>query len=451
MKLLMISLGCDKNLTNTEEMMGLLDKEGYSFTDDEEEAEVIVVNTCCFIGDAKEESVNTILQMAEYKEENGGKCKILAVCGCLAQRYSDEIQKEIPEVDIVIGTSAYEEIVTAINNQRGIYLKDIGYLPDTQTHRLITTGGHYAYLKIAEGCNKHCTYCIIPSLRGTYRSVPMDKLIEEAKHLADNGVKELILVAQETTLYGVDLYGEKKLPELLYKLNEIDNLSWIRILYAYPEEITDELIDAISKCDKVCNYIDMPIQSGADAVLKRMGRLTNTERIRETVSKLRKQIPDVCIRTTFITGFPGETDEDHEETMQFVNDLEFDRVGVFTYSREEDTPAAGLENQIEEEIKEERRADIMELQQEIVFEKNEAMKGKLLKAFVEGRVTDTQDSDFAEDEYDGYIYVARTYMDAPSVDGFIFIQTNRELISGDIVNVRVTGANEYDLIGEIAD
>ena len=447
MKLLMISLGCDKNLTNTEEMMGLFDKEGYVFTDDEEEAEVIVVNTCCFIGDAKEESVNTILQMAEHKQSNGGNCKVLAVCGCLAQRYASEIRKEIEEVDVVVGTSAYEDIVNAINgaicnnatNADGIYLKDISYLPQVKANRLVTTGGHYAYLKIAEGCNKHCTYCIIPSLRGTYRSVPMEKLIEEAKTLAAGGVKELILVAQETTLYGVDLYGEKKLPELLSKLNEIDGLSWIRLLYAYPEEITDEIIEAIAVNDKVCNYIDMPIQSGSDNILKKMGRATTTEKIKSTVDRLRNRIPDICIRTTFISGFPGETEEDQENTMEFINELEFDRLGVFPYSREEDTPAADFENQVDEEIKCLRRDEIMELQQEIVFEKNELLKGKILDAFIEGKV--------AEDD----VHVARTYMDAPGVDGYIFINTERSFMSGDLVKVKVTGFNEYDLVGELID
>ena len=445
MKLLMISLGCDKNLTNTEEMMGLFDKEGYSFTDNEEEAEIIVINTCCFIGDAKEESVNTILQMAEYKHTNGGKCRVLAVCGCLAQRYASEIREEISEVDVVVGTSAYEDIVKAIENVLnsqngdGIYLKDIGYLPNVKTERLVTTGGHYAYLKIAEGCDKHCTYCIIPRLRGTYRSVPMERIIEEARSLASKGVKELILVAQETTLYGVDLYGEKKLPELLAKLNEIEDISWIRLLYAYPEEITDEIIEAIAVNDKVCKYIDMPVQSGTDSVLKRMGRLTTAEDIKNTVEKLRNRIPDICIRTTLISGFPGETEEDHEETMQFVNDVEFDRLGVFPYSREEDTPAASLEEQIDEEVKASRRDEIMELQQEIVFEKNEALVGKVLTAFVEGKVSDDD------------AYVARTYMDAPGVDGYIFIQTERSLMSGDIVEVKVTSAYEYDLIGELVD
>ena len=452
MKLLMVSLGCDKNLTNTEEMMGLLDKEGYSFTDDEEEAEIIVINTCCFIGDAKEESVNTILQMAEHKQSNGGNCKVLAVCGCLAQRYASEIREEIEEVDVVIGTSAYEDIVSAINtvldNNKtdsdsneadGIYLRDTNYLPDVKAKRLVTTGGHYAYLKIAEGCNKHCTYCIIPKLRGSYRSVPMEKLIEEAKSLALGGVKELILVAQETTVYGVDLYGEKKLPELLNKLNEIDGISWIRLLYAYPEEITDEIIEAIAVNDKVCNYIDMPVQSGSDSVLKKMGRHTTAEDISEIVAKLRTRIPDICIRTTLISGFPGETEKEHEETVNFVDKMQFNRLGVFTYSAEEDTPAFSFENQVDESIKEERKEELMLLQQDIVFDENESLIGLELEAFIEGQVAG-QD-----------VYVARTYRDAPGIDSFVFIETTRSLMSGDIVKVIITGANEYDLIGELAD
>ena len=445
MKLLMISLGCDKNLTNTEEMMGLFASKGYSFTDDEEEAEVIVVNTCCFIGDAKEESVNTILQMAEHKVSKGGKCKVLAVSGCLAQRYASEIREEIEEVDVVVGTSAYEDICDAIDKALadeslgGVYLKDISYLPDVKTRRLVTTGGHYAYLKIAEGCDKHCTYCIIPKLRGSFRSVPMENLIKEAKALAADGVKEIILVAQETTLYGVDLYGEKKLPELLGKLNEIEGISWIRLLYAYPEEITDEVIEAIAINEKVCHYIDMPIQSGSDSILKKMGRRTTTKDICKIVTKLRDRIPDICIRTTLITGFPGETEADHNDTLDFIDEMQFERLGAFTYSPEEDTPAFTLPDQVDEEVKLERKEEIMYMQQELVFFNNEQMVGKELEAFVEGQVAG-QDA-----------YVARTYMDAPGVDSYVFIDTTRSLMSGDIVKVRITGANEYDLIGELAD
>lgn len=444
MKLLMISLGCDKNLTNTEEMMGLFAKEGYTFTDDENEAEIIVINTCCFIGDAKEESINTILEMANFKTSNGGKCKVLAVCGCLAQRYAAEIKEEISEVDVIVGTSAYEDITKAIKNAldkkgESIYIKDICHLPVVESERILTTGGHYAYLKIAEGCNKHCTYCIIPKLRGTYRSVPMENLIKEAKALSLKGVKELILVAQETTLYGVDLYGEKKLPELLKELNAIEGIKWIRLLYAYPEEITDEIIDAIKENEKVCNYIDMPIQSGSDEILKRMGRKTSVSDIKNTVRKLREKIPDICIRTTIITGFPGETDDNHEETLDFIDEMEFDRLGVFTYSREEDTPAYSFSDQIDDETSNKRKEEIMLLQQDIVFNKNEEMLSKEIYAFVEGKISDDD------------VYVARTYMDAPTVDSFVFIETDRSLMSGDFVKVRITDANEYDLIGVIVD
>lgn len=449
MKLLMISLGCDKNLVDSENMMGLIASKGFEFTDDEEEADVIVVNTCCFIGDAKEESVETILQMAENKVEKGGNCKALIVSGCLAQRYFEEIKIEIPEVDAIIGTNSTDKIMDAIegalnknlnkNNSDCMFIEKLSGLPTFTTNRLVTTGGHYAYLKIAEGCDKHCTYCIIPKLRGAYRSVPMELLIDEATRLSMEGVKELILVAQETTLYGVDLYGEKSLPKLLERLSEIDNIKWIRILYAYPEEITDDLIDTIAKLPKVCNYIDMPIQHASDKILKTMGRLTTKKDIEDIVNRLRNKIPDIAIRTTLITGFPTETEEDHEEMMQFVNDCEFDRLGVFTYSLEEETPAANLDGQIDEAVKAERRNAVMELQQEIVFEKNEEMTGRELSVFIEGKLP--------EDD----IYVGRTYMDAPGVDGFIFIKATRELMSGDIVLARVTGANDYDLTGEMID
>lgn len=444
MKLLMVSLGCDKNLVDSEVMMGALLDEGYQFTDDEEEAEIIIVNTCCFIGDAKEESVNTLLEMAEYKTDKGGRCRALIVCGCLAERYFDEIQEEIPEVDAVIGTSAIDSIVTTLKSvlekgEKPVIKESLDRLPILDSKRLVTTGGYYAYLKIAEGCDKHCTYCIIPKLRGKYRSYPMEQLLKEAKELAKSGVRELILVAQETTLYGIDLFGKKSLPMLINKLSEIEGIEWIRILYAYPEEIDDELIEEIATNPKVCHYIDMPVQSGSNDVLKMMGRLTNRADIIETVNKLRKRIPDICIRTTLISGFPGETKKDHNDTLELVNMLEFDRLGVFTYSREEDTPAAIFENQVDEELKESRRAEIMELQQEIAFEKAEAMIGKELTVFIEGRIIEDN------------AYVGRTYMDAPSVDGMIFIKTDRELMSGDMVKAKVINANEYDLIGELIE
>lgn len=441
MKVLFISLGCDKNLVDSEMMIGMLAENGYEFTDNETEAEAVVVNTCCFINDAKEESVNTILEMAELKKS--GQIKALLVAGCLAQRYSDEIQTEIEEVDAIIGTSAIDAIVRALDEvlagQKHNYLDSLTKAPVSGKRRMVTTGGHYAYLKIAEGCNKHCTYCIIPKVRGNYRSVPIESLLAEAKTLVEGGVKELILVAQETTLYGMDLYGEKRLPQLLRELARIEGLLWIRLLYCYPEEITDELIETIREEPKICHYLDVPIQSGSDRVLKRMGRRTDTEQIRNLIKKLRREIPDICIRTTFITGFPAETEEDHEDTMYFVNEMEFDRLGVFTYSQEEDTPAADMEEQIEDAVKIRRQEEMMELQQEIAFEAAEAMVGQLLTVMVEGKI--------AEDD----AYVTRTYKDAPGVDGYLFVRTTRSLMSGDFIRVRVTGSHEYDLLGELAD
>lgn len=441
MKIFFISLGCDKNLVDTEMMLGLLNKDGYTFTDDEYEADIIVINTCCFINDAKEESVNTILEMAELKHE--GKCKALVVTGCMAQRYKQEILDEIPEVDGILGTSTYDEISNvlkkALEGQRESCFHDLSVLPEVDVPRVVTTGGYYAFLKIAEGCDKHCTYCIIPSLRGRYRSVPMERLIKEAEYLASQGVKELILVAQETTLYGVDLYGRKSLPELLRKLCRVSGIQWIRIQYCYPEEITQELIDVIKEEEKICHYLDIPIQHASDNILKRMGRRTNQQQLREMIETLREQIPDMALRTTLISGFPGETEEDHEELMEFVNEMEFERLGVFAYSQEEDTPAASFPDQIEQEVKEDRRDEIMELQQEIAFEKSEAMIGRTLEVMIEGKVADEN------------AYVGRTYMDAPNVDGLIFINTDMELMSGDFIRAKVTGALEYDLIGEMIE
>ena len=442
MKVLFISLGCDKNLVDSESMLGYLAQKGYEITDDEMQAEAVVVNTCCFIHDAKQESVDVILEMADLKKE--GYLKALIVCGCLAQRYQDEIKEEIPEVDVILGTQAIEHIVTALENILNGNKENI--LPDIDTplpklgKRMITTGGHYAYLKIAEGCDKHCTYCIIPKVRGKYRSVPMDELIKQAEGLVEEvGVKELILVAQETTLYGMDLYGEKKLPELITKLSQIRGLKWVRILYCYPEEIDDMLIEAIASNDKVCNYLDIPVQHASDKILKRMGRRTSKSELEDIISRLRSRIPDICLRTTLISGFPGETEKDHEEVMNFVDRMEFDRLGVFTYSKEEDTPAALMDNQIEEEVKENRRAQIMELQQEIAFEKAEAMIGRTVLAMIEGRIAEES------------AYIARTYMDAPNVDGYLFINTHKDLMTGDFAYVRITGSNEYDLIGELED
>lgn len=439
MNILFISLGCDKNLVDSEVMLGLLDKKGYQIVDSEEDADIIVVNTCCFIHDAKEESIQTILEMAEYKKE--GKLKALIVTGCLAQRYQQEIIDEIPEVDAVLGTTSYDHIVEAVEEALAgnghVVLEDVDALPDVKEKRLVTTGGHYAYMKIAEGCDKHCTYCIIPKLRGNYRSVPMEKLLAEAKDLADQGVKELILVAQETTVYGKDLYGEKSLHKLLRELCKISGIQWLRILYCYPEEIYDELIQTIKEENKVCHYLDLPIQHASDAVLKRMGRRTSKAQLVEIIEKLRKEIPDISLRTTLITGFPGETQEQHEELKDFVDEMEFDRLGVFTYSPEEDTPAATMTEQIPEEVKEDRQAELMELQQEIAFDLAEDMVGREVLVMIEGKVADEN------------AYVGRTYKDAPNVDGLIFINTDEELMSGDFARVRVTGALEYDLIGEL--
>ena len=439
MKILFISLGCDKNLVDTEVMLGMLASRGYEMTNEEQEADIIVINTCCFIHDAKEESIQNILEMAEYKKN--GSAKALIVTGCMAERYRQEILDEIPEVDEVLGTTAYDRILDAVDaalaGQHEVMTADLAALPLPETKRLVTTGGHFAYLKIAEGCDKHCTYCIIPKIRGNFRSVPMERLIKEAEELADQGVKELILVAQETTLYGKDLYGEKSLPKLLRELCKISGIRWIRILYCYPEEITDELIQVMKEEPKICHYLDLPIQHANDTILKRMGRRTSKQELIDIVQKLRKEIPDICLRTTLITGFPGETQEQHEEVMEFIDTLEFDRLGAFTYSPEEDTPAATFEDQIDEEVKEDRQADIMELQQEIAFDKAEDMIGREVLVMIEGKVADEN------------AYVGRTYRDAPNVDGLIFINTDVELISGDFAKVKVTGALDYDLIGEL--
>ena len=439
MKILFISLGCDKNLVDTEVMLGMLASRGYEMTNDEQEADIIVINTCCFIHDAKEESIQNILEMAEYKKN--GSAKALIVTGCMAERYRQEILDEIPEVDEVLGTTAYDRILDAVDaaldGQHEVMTADLDALPLPETKRLVTTGGHFAYLKIAEGCDKHCTYCIIPKIRGNFRSVPMERLLKEAQDLAEQGVKELILVAQETTLYGKDLYGEKSLPKLLRELCKISGIRWIRILYCYPEEITDELIQVMKEEPKICHYLDLPIQHANDTILKRMGRRTSKQELIDIVQKLRKEIPDICLRTTLITGFPGETQEQHEEVMEFIDTLEFDRLGAFTYSPEEDTPAATFEDQIDEEVKEDRQADIMELQQEIAFDKAEDMIGREVLVMIEGKVADEN------------AYVGRTYRDAPNVDGLIFINTDVELISGDFAKVKVTGALDYDLIGEL--
>lgn len=438
MKLFFISLGCDKNLVDSEMMMGLLHDRGYEFTDNEEEADIIVINTCGFINDAKEESINTILEMAKYKENN---LKALIVAGCLVERYKNEILQELPEIDAIVGTTAFDKICDVVDDvladKKHNELESINKMCRPDVKRIITTGGYYSYLKIAEGCDKHCTYCSIPMIRGAYRSVPMDELVKEAEYLADNGVKELIIVAQEITVYGKDLYGEKKLPELLHRLCKIPGIQWIRLLYCYPEEITDELIETIRTEKKICHYIDMPIQHASDKILKAMGRRTNNAELRNIISKLRKEIPDICLRTTLITGFPGETEEDHQILLDFIDEMEFDRLGVFTYSPEEDTKAASLDNQVDEEVKLCRKDEIMELQQEISMDKSERLVGKEIEVIIEGKASD-------ED-----VYVGRSYMDAPSVDGYVFINSEEELMSGDFAKVRIVKAMEYDLIGDL--
>ena len=453
---LFVSLGCDKNLVDSEKMLGLLNEAGYRVAQEESEADAIVVNTCCFIHDAKEESVETILEMAEWKKK--GRLKALIVTGCMAQRYQDEIQQEIPEVDAVIGTTGYTEIVPILDeilaeaeaSQKEAAVEEpkeksfvnccpsIDLLPASLADkRVVTTGGYTAYLKIAEGCNKRCTYCIIPYIRGHYRSFPMEDLLEEARKLAEGGVKELILIAQETTVYGMDCYGRKALPELLTKLCEIEGIEWIRILYCYPEEITDELIAVMKKEKKICHYLDIPIQHSEDTILKRMGRRTNRAELVSLVEKLRKEIPDIVLRTTLITGFPGETEEEFKNMVDFVDSMEFDRLGVFPYSAEEGTKAAEMDGQITEEVKESRRDEIMALQQEISADKAASRIDDEMSVLIEGYL------------YEDDIYIGRTYMDMPKVDGNVFVRAEEELISGDIVPVRITGANEYDLMGDV--
>lgn len=440
MDIFFISLGCDKNLVDSENMLGILYENGYTITNDETKADIIIVNTCCFIHDAKEESIQSILGMAKYKET--GKLKGLIVTGCLAERYKHEILKEIPEVDALIGTTAYTEIIQVIDNviegKKHTYFEDLTRLPQSGSKRILSGGTHYNYLKIAEGCNKHCTYCVIPKVRGNYRSRPMDELIEEASYLASQGIKELIIVAQETTLYGTDIYGKKALPDLLRKICEIDGIEWIRLLYCYPEEITSELIETIRREPKICNYLDIPIQHCSDRILKLMGRKTTKEDITRIVNVLREEIPDIVLRTTLITGFPTESKNEHEELLEFIKELKFDRLGVFTYSKEEDTPAALLKPQIPSHVKKKRQKELMELQQSIVFENSSFYIGKIYDVMIEGRIVDKEQ-----------VYVGRTYMDAPQVDGYIFINSDEELMSGDIIQARVTGANNYDLIGEI--
>lgn len=441
MNILFISLGCDKNLVDSEVMLGLIKDRGYTLTNDESEADIAIVNTCSFIHDAQQESVNTILEMAQLKTT--GRLKVLIVTGCLAQRFKEDILAEIPETDAIVGTTSYDEIITvidrALEGEKVKSFKPIDYLPENRTERVITTGGYFNYLKIAEGCDKHCSYCIIPSLRGNYRSVPMEELIADAKSLADRGVKELNIVAQETTMYGKDLYGKKSFHLLLKKLCRIDGIEWIRILYCYPEEIYDELIETIKTEPKICHYLDMPIQHASDVILKRMGRRTDRTQLMSVIDRLRREIPDIALRTTLITGFPGETEQDHEILKDFVRKMRFDRLGVFTYSAEDGTAAAGFSGQIDEAVKEARRDALMAIQQEIAFEAAKAMIGERVRVMIEGKIPEEG------------VYIGRTYKDAPNVDGYIFVRAPWEMMSGDIVPVVITGSNDYDLIGDVID
>ncbi len=432
-----VSLGCDKNLVDSEKMLAILDHAGYRLAQEPEQADVIVVNTCAFIHDAKQESIETLLEMAEYKKK--GTCKVLIATGCLAERYKEEIQKEMPEIDGIIGTTAYDTVAQVVDQtltgQTTVSMKELSYIPSGLTDRIRSGAGHVGYLKIGEGCSKNCSYCAIPSMRGRYRSVPMEELIEEAVKLTTSGVKELILVAQETTLYGVDLYGEKRLPELLKRLVQIEAVRWIRILYCYPEEITEELAEEISNNKKVCHYLDLPIQHCNDEILKKMGRRTDKKQLMEKIEMLRKRIPDIALRTTLISGFPGETEEQHEECIEFVKAMRFDRLGVFPYSPEEGTKAAGFEGQLEEEVKRRWADEIMETQQQVIFEANENMVGRRISALVDGYLPE-------ED-----VYVARTYRDTPEIDGCVFFHSSSEILSGTMVELEVTDASGYDLIG----
>lgn len=436
-----ISLGCDKNLVDSEIMLGLLNKSGYNIISDESKADIIIINSCCFIQSAIEESIETILEVSEYKTT--GNCKALIVTGCMAERYKDKIFSELPEVDAIVGTTSYEKIVDIIDdiitakNLKSFNDINSNIAEDNAYNRILTTAGYYAYLKIAEGCNNHCTYCIIPKVRGRYRSRTIESLIKEAQILAKKGVKELIIVAQDTTQYGIDLYGEKKLPDLLKRLAQIDGIEWIRLLYVYPEQITDELIETIAHEPKICNYLDMPIQHSNDNILKKMGRKSCQKQIKETIYKLRTTIPDIAIRTTLITGFPGETEQEFKDMLDFVAEMKFDRLGVFTYSQEEDTPAYNYPNQIEESIKLERKQTILDLQKSISAQKCSNSINKAFKVLVDGKLPEDN------------VYCGRTYKDAPDVDGLVFINTDCELISGDFVSVYINEATDYDLFGVI--
>lgn len=436
MKVSVISLGCDKNRVDSEYMMGLLADAGHTFTEREEEAEAIIVNSCCFIGDAQEESIETLLTLGALKQQ--GTLKRLVVAGCLAERFSKEIAEQIPEVDAILGTASFEDIVAAVEAE-GLFLskRELTYLPAPKTKRVIPFGNFVSYLKIAEGCDKHCTYCVIPGVRGPYRSYPMERLLEEAKYLAANGTKELVIVAQETTLYGLDLYGQKKLPELLQALCAVEGIEWIRLLYCYPEEITPELVAVMKQEKKLCKYLDLPIQHASDRILRLMGRRTTRAEITEKIAYLRREIPEIVLRTSLICGFPQEMAEDVDALIDFLREVRLERVGAFTYSKEEGTAAAKMKPQIAKREKEARRRRVMLAQQEISAELGAKRIGETLPVMVEGYLPE-------ED-----VYIGRTAYDAPNIDGNVFFTAGRSMLSGEIVDVVITDSKEYDLIGEV--
>jgi len=438
MNICMISLGCDKNLSDSEMMLGFLKRKNVFFTDDPENADVVIINTCCFILDAKKESIETILRISRLKREN--KIKALIVTGCLAERYREEIRKEIPEVDAIVGTSGTDRIETVLKKvlkgKKENLFEDLNRLPAVSENRVPSSlNGVTGYLKIAEGCDKHCTYCIIPDLRGKYRSYPIETLLDQAKKMAAEGIRELILVAQETTLYGTDLYGRKSLDRLLTKLCAIRDLKWIRILYCYPEEITESLIRTIQKEDKICKALDMPIQHASNPILKKMGRKTDQEEITGMIGRLRSEIPGISLRTTLISGFPGETEADHKELVKFVKQMKFDRLGVFPYSREENTPAYFFPDQIPSKVKKQRRNEIMAVQQKISASLLKKKKGKVIEVLVEGYLPKEK------------VYIGRSAADAPDVDGTVFFTGDREYLTGEFVRVKISGSSEYDLEG----
>ncbi len=444
-KISFVSLGCDKNLIDSEIMLGLIDEEGYTITYDDSEADIIIINSCGFIMDANQEAIDKVLEMADYKRD--GQCKALIVTGCMAQRYKDEIFEALPEVDAVVGTGDFESIGNVIkrllNGEKQVELvtdKEHLLNPDNSYKRIITTTGGFSYLKIAEGCDNHCTYCTIPSLRGHYRSRTIDSLVKEAKILASKGVRELILIAQDTSLYGSDIYGKKSLPELLRKLSEIEDIKWLRILYCYPENITDELIDEMASNPKVLHYLDMPIQHSEDRILKLMGRRSTNAGLKEIIGKMREKMPDMCIRTTLITGFPSETEEEFKAQCNFIEEVKFDRLGVFTYSPEEGTPAARMDNQIDEDVKAERKDYLLQVQKSVSADICQKYVGKVLEVIVEGKI-----------EGDDNVYCGRSYRDCYEIDGFVFFKSEDDLLAGDFYNIKITEAGDYDLIGERID